>query len=103
VGIRLMRGQVVVRELVKRASVIWSPDDDPKSRTVKTHRGIVLQKGPPAFLCDVEGAPEVPHDFEVGDIVQFHVAHNLDAHTREWSDGQKALWLPQNAIDAVLE
>ncbi len=96
-GVRLLRGQVVVREEALRPSVIWSPDE--KQRQVKTHRGRVLGVGPPA----VEKGVEQPHGFSVGDLVQFHYVHNLDAHTRIWpDDGETAFWIPQGCVDAVL-
>ncbi len=58
--VRLMRGQVVIREAEVRASdVVWTPDADPQ--LVETHRGRVLAKGPPALTSkDVE----VPHGLE---------------------------------------
>jgi hypothetical protein len=99
-GIRLMRGQVVIRE-IKPTSLLWLPDERP--REVKTHRGVVLGMGPPARLVDRSGAPEVPWDFAAGDVVQFHISINQEAHTRPWVDGEPAMWLPQNAVDGVWE
>lgn len=109
--IRLMRGQVVVREVEKK-SVIWTPED--KARSVKTHRGTVLGLGPPALNCPMDKLGrctsltckhvEVPYMFGVGDTVQFHYAHHQEAHTRTWPpDGRLATWVPQGSVDAVIE
>jgi hypothetical protein len=98
-GVRLLRGQVVVREEALRPSVIWSPD--PKQRGQTTHRGRVIGMGPPAVLRGIEQ----PQDFAVGDLVQYHFSgHNQDAFTRTWpDDGLPATWVPQQDVDAVLE
>jgi co-chaperonin GroES (HSP10) len=98
-NIRLMRGQVVVRETTPKPSdTIWTPD--PTARQVKTHRGIVLGVGPPALEFN---AVEVPHGFNVGDEVIYHFQHHQDAHTRPWTDGRDATWLPQYCVDGVIE
>jgi hypothetical protein len=102
--IRLMRGQVVVRELdVSPSGVLWTPEAGP--RQVKTHRGVVLGMGPPARLTEHPSSPEVPHGFEVGDVVQYHFAAvgTQAARTRAWTDGEPATWLCQPEIDAVWE
>ena len=96
--VRLLRGQVVVRETSAKQSVIWSPEG--KRKDVRTHRGVVLGMGAPAL----NGTVEVEPGFKVGDVVQYHFMHHEEAHTREWpEDGTKACWIPQNCIDAVIE
>ena len=98
-NIRLMRGQVVVREIKQPAStVLWSPDEAP--RQVKTHRGRVLGLGAPALE---HGKVEVPHGFKVGDEVIYHFTHHQEAHTRLWVDGEEATWIPQGNVDGVIE
>lgn len=102
--VRLMRGQVVVRELnAKPSSALWTPEQGP--RQVKTHCGIVLGLGPPARLTESPTSPEVPHGFEVGDVVQFHFGAmgTQVARTRVWTDGKPATWLTQAEVDAVWE
>ena len=102
--IRLMRGQVVVREIDATPSpVLWMPD--PRARDVSTHRGVVLGMGPPARLTESPNSPEVPHGFEVGAVVQYHFAAmgTQEARTRAWTDGGAATWLVQAEIDAVWE
>ena len=100
--IRPLRGQCVVRELVASEGPLWMPDVRTKDRGVKTHRGVVLGLGPPAFLDpSVPGSPEVPWDCAVGDVVQYHYVHNHEAHTRPWEDGKDATWIPQMAVDGV--
>lgn len=102
--IRLMRGQVVVREDTPAPSAaLWTPELGP--RQVKTHRGVVLGLGPPARLTEHPSSPEVPHGFEVGDLVQFHfgAVGTQEARTRAWVDGKPATWLTQAEIDAVWE
>lgn len=103
-NIRLMRGQVVVRELDAPPSpVLWTPEQGP--RQVRTHRGVVLGLGPPARLTASPTSPEVPHGFEVGDVVQFHfgAVGTQVARTRAWTDGKPATWLTQAEVDAVWE
>ena len=93
--IRPMRGQCVVRELPwQRPVVIWTPD--PEKRSVTWYRGRVLALGAPALLePNTPGSPEVPWDIKVGDVVVYGFVHNKDAHTRAWSDGEAATWIPQ--------
>lgn len=93
--IRLLRGQVVVRERYDVASkVLWTPD--PNDRHTKTHTGEVLAMGPPIRGIDP--------GFVVGDVVQFHFEHNREAWTRPWPlDGEMAIWVPQSCVDAVWE
>ncbi len=108
-SIRLLRGQIVVREHLNADTeqfthliipgVSTAHDKDAQARSRTWHRGEVLAKGPPAL----HGVHEVPHGFEVGDTVLFHFGHNEKAFTRPWTDGEPAVWLPQQAISAVLE
>lgn len=99
--IRLLPGQVVVREIHPEPSTeLWTPG--PGRRDVKTHTGRVLALGPPARLNG--SGPEVPHGFGVGSLVQYHFTSHQDAATRPWPpDGEDATWLPQQNIDLVYE
>jgi co-chaperonin GroES (HSP10) len=111
-NIRLLRGQVVVREdldadtshfthiVVPGVNDDERHDPDARQRARKWHRGVVLAKGAP--MLTPKGV-EVPHGFEVGDVVIFHWIHREKSWTREWVDGKLAAWLPQAAIDAVVE
>lgn len=96
--VRLLRGQVVVREIKRTSSIIITPDANPRS--IKTHRGIVLQMGPPALF---DNRHEVPFFFNVGDEVIFHFDEHEDKRTRKWVDGEPAVWLKQMEVDAVVE
>ena len=102
--IRPMRGQVVVREC-HVAQFLWTPDANP--RQVKTHQGVVLAMGAPArtpMSVDGErwiGGVEIPHGFEVGDVVQYHFEHHQEAWTMAWEDGSPATWLAQKNVDGV--
>ena len=97
--IRLMRGQVVIREQANSLSrSIWTPVQG--ERQVSIHRGVVLGIGAPAELPN--GVP-IPHGFVVGDVVQYHFIHHKEAHTRPWPpDGLSATWVPQQCVDAVI-
>ncbi len=98
-SIRLMRGQVVIRETKTPPSeVVWTPEE--KARSVKIHRGRVLAMGPPAEMPS--GAP-VPHGFDVGDVVLYTWTHNEKAFTMPWVDGENASWIPQVNVQAVLD
>jgi co-chaperonin GroES (HSP10) len=99
VKIRLLPGQVVVREEASPASEkLWTPSPNP--RKVTTHTGRILALGPPALH---HGHP-VPHEYQVGDLVQFHFNHLEELLTNDWPlDGKPAIWLPQKDIDAVWE
>jgi hypothetical protein len=46
---------------------------------------------------------DVPHLFAVGDVVQYHFEFREAARTRPWVDGEDAVWLQQQEIDAVIE
>jgi co-chaperonin GroES (HSP10) len=99
VKIRPLRGQVVIREVERRSSVIWTPA--PGQRDVRTHRGIVIAMGPPAR--DKWGN-EIAHGFKGGDEVSFQWEMNEEAHRREWpEDGKPACWVRQYAVDGVWE
>lgn len=96
--IRPMRGQVVVREEPPAPSAtLWTPDPTP--RQVRTHTGRVLALGPPARTA---GGVEVPHEYKVGDLVEFFFTHLEVMATNEW-EGQKATWVPQSNISGVWE
>jgi co-chaperonin GroES (HSP10) len=103
--IRLLRGQVVIREdksVHRRYGSIIVPERqgrDPEN----WHVGTVLGHGPPAFLNDKPDSPTVPFDFVVGDRVFFSWDHNEREHTKEWEDGKAACWIPQKLVHAVLE
>lgn len=102
--IKPMRGQVVVRELeAPPSAVLWTPEQG--ARQVRTHRGVVLGLGPPARLTEGSSSPEVPHGFEVGDVVQYHfgAVGTQASRTRAWSDGKPATWLTQAEVDGVWE
>lgn len=109
-SIRLLRGIVVVREDYKSDTAHYthiivpdvSTEHDRKAvaRARKWHRGKVLAMGAPAMTS--KGA-EVPHGFAVGDEVLFHWVNYEEGFTRPWEDGELACWIPQNAVDAVLE
>ena len=95
--IRLMRGQVAVRETPPEpSSILWTPTPNP--REVTTHRGVVLALGAPSLI----NGREVAWGFDVGGVVQFHFEHNEKAHTLPWIDGGDAVWLPQRCVDAVI-
>ena len=102
--VRVMRGQVVVRELVD-VNPFWLPE--PSGWDKRTHRGIVLALGEPArtpVRWDGTGGAEIPFGFRVGDIVQYHFEHHQDAWTQPWpDDGKPATWLAQSNVDAVWE
>lgn len=97
--VRLLRGQVVVREIRAHASsTIWVPEPS-NPRDVRSHRGRVLALGPPATTR--KGA-EVPHGFDLGDEVVFHWNRREKDFTRPWIDGEDASWVSQEEIDAVV-
>ena len=106
---RLLRGQVVVREDMTphdRAGRIIIPavsNSDEKhavSRRRDWHVGEGIAMGPPA---QTKRGADVPHGFTVGDRVLFHWVHNEANFTLPWIDGQPACWVPQEAIDGVIE
>jgi len=109
--IRLLRGQVVIREDLQASTrhyrniVVpgvldaekYNPDARQESRT--WHRGIVLAMGAP--MLTPTGA-EVEPGFAVGDDVVFHWEHLERGWTRPWTDGELAAWVPQYCVDAVI-
>ena len=102
--IRLMRGQVVVREVdMPPSGVLWTPAPGPREQRTRT--GYVLALGPPSRLTESPSSPEVAHGFGVGDLVQFHfgAVGTQASRTRTWSDGEPATWLAQAEIDGVWE
>lgn len=109
--LKLLRGQVVVREeydadYTQYKHIIVpqlqgdSDDRHAIARRRTWHRGEVLSVGAPART---KKGVEVPHGFEVGDTVFFHWEKNELNFTRPWTDGKLACWLMQKEIDAVLE
>ena len=110
---RLMRGQVVIREerAAARLDGLWVPDANPDH--THTHVGTVLSLGPPALCCTVDKMGrcvsrtckhvEVPHHFDVGDRVIYHFIHHQSAWTMPWTDGRPATYVPQTCVDAVIE
>jgi co-chaperonin GroES (HSP10) len=97
--VRLMRGQVVVREVAPQPGALWTPD--PAPRAVRTHTGKVVAVGPPALTR--RGVP-VRTGISIGDTVQFHFEHHQEAHTRVWpEDGEMAIWIPAHCVDGVWE
>ncbi len=96
--IRPMRGQVVIEEIPQAPSAtLWTPT--PGARQVKTHTGRVLALGPPARTPT--GA-EVPHGFEVGDVVLYRFTFLEKLAENSWQ-GRKAHWIPQQDVTAVWE
>src|SRR5271157_2379939 len=107
--LRLMRGQVIVREIFPENKFgLWTPEPS-HPRAIKTHRGIVLGMGLPAEVSFYRSdlgkvvSYEVPFGFRVGDTVQYHFEHHQEAWTTPWpDDGKPATWLPQHCVDAVI-
>lgn len=104
-----MRGQCVIREDLSvhkyRGSIIVPEvsnidNRNAVARTRKWHIGEVLALGSPMLS---KGGVPVPYGFSVGDRVLFHWVHNEKGHTLIWSDGAPACWIPQWAVDAVVE
>lgn len=97
--VRIMRGQVVVREDKSMSSIIEIVGDNPRER--KSHRGIVMAMGNPAIT---KHGHEVAWGFDVGQMVQWHFEKHEGARTRIWpEDGKEAIWLMQQEIDGVIE
>lgn len=101
----MLRGRVAVREIREHSGAIVLPDPEVFNEYAKyderTHRGIILGKGPPPLL---DSGAEVPNcDFEPGDIVEFHFAGTEKGRTAPWEDDLPALWLHFKEIDAVIE
>lgn len=96
--VRLLRGQIVVREVHGGSRLLWTPRAG--RRQIHTHLGLVLGIGPGAEL----GGVAQPVAFAVGDIVGWHWEHNEDAFTLEWpEDGRLAIWIPHRCVDYVCE
>lgn len=93
-----MRGQAVIREIKLRESIIWRPDD----KQQRIHRGVILALGEPCFLDWTSSGVTVPWDCAVGDIVLFTWSHNEAEWTKPWTDGEKACWIPQWNVHAVV-
>lgn len=109
--VRLLRGQVVIREdlradtrhfrhiIVPGVSNAERHDPDARQRARTWHRGNVLAMGAPMLTSK---GVEVPHGFAVGDDVIFHWQHREKSWTRPWVDGELACWIPQAFVDAVI-
>jgi len=98
-----LRGRVVIREIKDRYyGLIQLPDSalEP-SRSEKSHRGIVLAVGAPMFAK--KGAREIPHGFQVGDIVHYVFAAQYAerGRTSTWHDDLPVVWMTQWEIIAV--
>lgn len=111
--VRPLRGRVVVRELeslVSPGGIVFPPAQrdwereaarDKGIRAKSSHRGVVLDMGPPARASI--GEREVEPGFKVGDTVQYVWAHNEREFTKEWVDGKPASWISQECVLAVIE
>ena len=96
-----LRGRIVIREHKERSSIIIDPGrSDLQERSITTHRGTVIDVGPPVFHeCGVE----VPLGFKPGDVVQFHFEATEKGRTVDWGDHRNVLVMSQREIDAVIE
>ena len=96
-----LRGRVIIREHKERSSIIIDPGrSDLQERSITTHRGTVIDVGPPVFHeCGVE----VPLGFKPGDVVQFHFEATEKGRTVDWGDHRNVLVMAQREIDAVIE
>jgi co-chaperonin GroES (HSP10) len=104
-SVRLLRGQVVVREESGHYSSVhglWTPPGERKKEEARI--GTVLALGPPAFLDYSGRCVEVPYLFDVGDRIVFAWVSNPFHFTLPWPpDGKPASWVPQGAVLGVLE
>jgi hypothetical protein len=99
-AIRLLRGQVVIREEHDRIStILWTAG---QRRGKEARIGVVLAMGPPSFYDYSGRCVEVPYGFAVGDRVVFAWVSNPDQFTLPWIDGKPAAWIPQGAVLGVL-
>jgi hypothetical protein len=108
-----LRGRVIIRriDVPKKIGSILVPDTfgdwqrkDHESQGIRartSHRGRVLQVGPPALTPKL-GA-EVPHGFGPGDEVVYSYAHNEGAFPCIWDDGEPAEFISQEEVSAVVE
>jgi co-chaperonin GroES (HSP10) len=106
-NIRLLRGQVVVREdhhaATREFTHIVVPElgtAEERARKRTSHVARVLAMGPPALT---RKGVEVPHGFAVGDTVVFSWATHEKSWTRPWVDGELAAWIPQECVHGVVE
>lgn len=101
-GIRLLRGQVVIREQHDNISPLILTVG--KRRGQEGRTGTVLAMGPPSYFDYSGRCVEVPYLFDVGDRVVFAWVSNPDHYTLPWPiDGLEAAWVPQGAVLGVLE
>jgi co-chaperonin GroES (HSP10) len=98
VSYRPLRGRVVIREHKQSSDVIRIVGGNPREE--KTHRGTVIDVGPPVLT--LKGA-EVPLHFKPGDVVQFHFEATEKGRTTCWNGEDGVLVMAQREIDAVLE
>ena len=109
---RPLPGRIVIRPLVPtRHGLLVIPDmqrdwdrkaEESKGKLARaSHRGRVLCKGEPARTK--HGGAEVPHGFEVGDEVVYTWVHSEKNNTQTWVDGDECVWIPQEAVQAVVD
>jgi co-chaperonin GroES (HSP10) len=107
--IKVLRGRVVIREELLAAYAAFPhlvipeytvDNEQAVERARKSHVGTVLAVGDPPLL---PSGAEMPLGFKVGDRVVFHWEHYEKNHTREWSDGKPAAWIPTYCVDGVVE
>jgi hypothetical protein len=100
--LRLLRGQVVIREeLEGYSATIWTPPGQRKKEEGRVGR--VLAMGPPAYFDYSGRCVEVPYGFGVGDRVVFVWLSNPHHYTMPWVDGEPAAWIPQGGVLAVID
>jgi co-chaperonin GroES (HSP10) len=92
---RPLRGRIVIRPMPE-TFLIYTPD--PRQET--THRGEVIDAGPPVLT---EKGAEIPLHFKVGDVVQYHFEATEKGRTTNWNGQDGVLVMAQREIDAVVE
>jgi co-chaperonin GroES (HSP10) len=112
VKVALLRGRIAIRPIVEKSSGLIHFPEDHQDWTRKlnradgvkaqtSHFGTVLGMGPPAIGAH---GHEVPHDFKIGDVVNFTYQMSekwSDGHV--WDDGQPCIFIAQEHIQGVLE
>lgn len=107
--IHLLRGRVAIRPIVetKRGNLFLPTDwqrEFEHSQGIKaksSHKGKVLGFGPPAMT---QSGHELPHGFEVGDVVNFAYHVNEKASDGQlWEDGEPCIYIAQEHINGVYE
>jgi len=94
VNYKPMRGRVVIRPMPDTSLIYES-----NPREEKTHRGTVIDVGPPVLT--LKGA-EIPLHFKPGDVVQYHFEAAEAGRVVMWN-GEKVVVMAQREIDAVIE